>query len=248
MSKKIKLDEGIELNQSSLDAIKPIKRLCLKYQQNTSGGMSIYLKNAIVVGKSNDGTDVCCTYVDRNRNDVYGYDHITLNVIHAPHKDNLYGTDYKFEFVFYHERNGGQPSFLSHGKSDFDETMQHSTIQMFPNALQLVLEELKHDKEWLITQLNYRTKSHQYRYKLSQAYDKNIRPALPWNEMLEYTFLQSEIERLMWRRPINHDKNRHDEMVQMGEEAYYAREKRTSELVKGILSKKTKNKIDELLN
>lgn len=212
-----------------------LKEFCKNYQFESN--RRILLRNAVKVGESKiDKSDVLCTYIDRNTNEYWNYDHFSMNVIHSPKECDLYGTNYDFAFVYFIKENKYTAAFLNRNSQKNDYTLKHDTIKIYPDALQLILNEVKNSgNKWLDHQKKIQNRHLHYVRFYINAKTSEDRKKISWEDRLEDTKIRAELEHLMWRRPKNSDQRRFDEMTKMGQIEYDAQEEKQCEIVAKLL-------------
>lgn len=226
----------MENNKEILEKLK-----ALSIQANFEQTFSIYLKNAVTIGENQNGA-VICTYIDRSLNEFYDIDHMTINVIFDEHECDLYGKDYEFSFIIFKPENNYKPTYIV-GMSD-DATVSKDGIELFPNALELILAELEASgSEWIEKQMQMRIRSRYFHrnavWKHTEQFE-HLHTPLTWEERKESVALDGEIDWLMWRRPREFTSGLKtlQRMEDLGEEAYNANEKKMCDLMREIMSEK----------
>lgn len=195
-----------------------LKEICSNSEVQLS--KVVYLKNAIKVGENKNG-DITATYIDYHLNEFYGDDFITLNVILNERDCELYGKDYDFLSVSFKNENNFKPSFN-----------QNNDITIYPNTLQLILNELESDKEWLDEVKTLKIKSNSY---VRSVINRN---KLTWEERMDRSYIISKMNFLMWRRPSDSDPDLRDlrEMKKLGEVEYNKLSKRRNDILINIFN------------
>lgn len=209
-----------EEKQSDLKMTEILNKL--KEIISSTGEEIIYLKNSVVVGKNEEGQDVHCVYISLGYNPRTESSCLTAEVIFDFKEDDLYGTDCDFTPVIYYDEDKGIPRFLPE-KWDDDYPTFHEKIKIDQNAIELILSEIESSgKEWLDYQKELQNKSVHYVRTALKNFESGTR--LTWDEEVDFLGVKGEIEHLMYRRPINYDLKRRDEMLAAGEEKFRANE------------------------
>lgn len=221
---------------SNTEICNKLRELCTKAKFESTH--SISLKNAVVIGTNPNG-NVIATYIDNSLNSFYDVDDIVVNVILNERDCDLYGKDYDSEFAIFRSEENHTPVYCK--GMDYAPESKNG-IELFPNALELILNELESSgDEWIAYQTNLRIRSRHYHRWAINAWDGNKRkedyPELSWEERLEWVAVKAEENWLHWRRPKKHDMEAKTliEMNELGEEAYNIKVEKQNAMMRELM-------------